>query len=841
MNRQLSRGKLNARRLPLNEIKFAGVISATDLMALELPSTPGIVSGLIPQGLTLLAGPVKLGKSWLSLEIASAVAMPEQTVLGIFRPVHGEALVLALEDTPRRLQNRLRLILDGKPAPAGLHFVTEFPALKEGALDRLDAFAVAHPRLRLVIIDTLGKIRGSRGGGTNPYMNDYEALAGLKTLADKYGIAVVVVHHCRKATAKDPLDLVSGTTGLTGAADAILILRRERTHADGALFVTGRDLAECDLAVRFDSTLGRWTVLGDASDLRLSPERRRIVDLLRRYNDSMSPTDIANAVGGENGAVRKLLGDMVKDGQILKTGRGAYTVQAIAKMQPDHPEACTDGAVMITGSNGNKAHIKPESQTSLAMEPVPATTDGKGCDGKHSPDQTLPPAGANVTDATHVPHPPPTLPVQGADQLTLTVAGGELPPEMREHLQRAVSGRAANTASYDMRGAMAAKLPVATAAPTNGGGGNTLHNGDRQSSLVQSPTNSPAEERTQADHGDHLEPGSIHEFLKDAAALNSQRPTIGGKPVFEIEAKTVISFNSGFEHKLLCDGLAFSAGSACVYFCAFCFVGPMMRKNPHLRGIDLPHHKIVVRRNRPVEIVRQQLTYRDGKPRFTDVNDRRVIYASPLVDVAATPELADETIEICKAILELTHWDIRLLSKSNLLPRIAKALGEDGRKRLIYGVSTGTLDDKLAAAFEGGTPPVSTRLATLHWLQEHGYRTFGMICPSLPQHDYQQFAHAMHTAIRADQCEHVWAEILNVRGDSMTRTVDALREAGYEWEADQVELVSQDRSTWEEYARSTFEAYAPLYPAGKLRYLQYVTKPTEDWWRGHVDRGAILL
>ena len=117
-------------------------------------------------------------------------------------------------------------------------------------------------------------------------------------------------------------------------------------------------------------------------------------------------------------------------------------------------------------------------------------------------------------------------------------------------------------------------------------------------------------------------------------------------------------------------------------------------------------------------------------------------------------ELVRETAEICSVILELTDWDIRLLSKSNLLPKLAVSLGMlppwervfKSKERIIYGVSTGTLDDNLAQAFEQGCPLVSKRIQSLHWLQDNGFRTFGMICPSLPFEDgweYGVFARHM--------------------------------------------------------------------------------------------------
>lgn len=329
----------------------------------------------------------------------------------------------------------------------------------------------------------------------------------------------------------------------------------------------------------------------------------------------------------------------------------------------------------------------------------------------------------------------------------------------------------------------------------------------------------------------------------------NERVTMSGKPVFTVPAKTVINFKSHFDKKLLCDGMTFTAGSACAYSCSFCYVDSMMTKQRKWledHGVTGDHMSHVVRRENPVEIACKQIL---SKPEAFR-QKYQVIYASPLVDVAANMELVRETVEICKVILELTNWDIRLLSKSNLLPKVAQALDEWAewehgavfpKDRIIYGVSTGTLDDKLAAAFEQGTAKVSKRIESLHWLQDNGYRTFGMICPSLPQQDYQKFSSDMAQAIRADRCEHVWAEPINVRGDSFTNTEKALGDAGFQREAAALNRVSNDKRAWEIYARNTFEAHAPLYKNGQLRFLQYVNKDNQAYWRDNESRGAVLL
>lgn len=350
--------------------------------------------------------------------------------------------------------------------------------------------------------------------------------------------------------------------------------------------------------------------------------------------------------------------------------------------------------------------------------------------------------------------------------------------------------------------------------------------------------------------------------------------TMGGKPVFEVPAKTVINFKSGFGHKLLCDSLTFTAGSACVYKCTFCYVEDLMAKNPHWASAQAAHpgvkfEDIVIRRRDTIDAIRKELVDRHGQSRYlapmTDKvkpEDQRlfgpaVIYGSPLVDVAANLELARETVEIVKLFLTHTRWHIRLLSKSNLLPKIAQAIEKDmatdsavrnARARVIYGVSSGTLDDKLAASFEQGTALVSKRIESLHWLQDNGYRTYGMICPSLPQDNYAKFAHEMCDALRVEKCEHVWGEVLNARGESFTRTESAIRSAGFEADADRFKHVCTDKVAWETYAQSTFhclareltESQGPDHTP-KLRFLQYVTAETKPWWHARKNIGAILL
>lgn len=335
---------------------------------------------------------------------------------------------------------------------------------------------------------------------------------------------------------------------------------------------------------------------------------------------------------------------------------------------------------------------------------------------------------------------------------------------------------------------------------------------------------------------------------------NPTRSTINSKPVLWREAKTVLNLKAEeFGHKLLCDGITLNLGDACAYGCAFCYVESQIRKlvagtlKAHAADKRLPRppepSEVVIRRRNALDLLRGQLFDKKGRPKFDDPSDTRVVFTSTLVDVAANGDLLRESAEAIKLIMEATHWQVRVLSKSHRLPDLVDLIPEQYRRRLIMGVSTGTLDDKLARAIEIGTPLVSKRIKSLHEMQDNGIRTFGMICPSLPQDDYDKFSLEICEAIRVGRCEHVWTEVMNVRGQSFSRTREALEKAGFTEEARKLAAVSGPgaHERWEQYARDTFLAHAKNVPSEKLRCMQYVEPHTFAWWKEREPIGAVPL
>lgn len=297
---------------------------ADELMAMSFPDPKWAVPGIIAEGVNLLAGPPKVGKSWLSLGLGLSIAAGT-TAFGTIPVEPGPVLYLALEDTPRRLQSRMRRVLGGHRAPAGLTLDVHCPPLPAGGDFYIAEWLDAHPGARLVVIDVFTKVRGKPPDGTSSaYEADYAAVGKAKKLADTYGVAVLLVHHVRKAGADDFLATVSGTNGLAGAADAVLVLERARAKADGVLHVTGRDVDETDYALSFDPGAGAWTLLdGPAEDHLMQTTRAHIARFVRDY-PGRTPAQIADALQMNPSNIRQTCKRMTDDGQLHAEPGGTY-------------------------------------------------------------------------------------------------------------------------------------------------------------------------------------------------------------------------------------------------------------------------------------------------------------------------------------------------------------------------------------------------------------------------------------------------------------------------------------------------------------------------------------
>lgn len=285
------------------------------------------IPDLVPEGLTLLAGKPKVGKSWLALDFAIACASGSYA-LGNLKCDPGPVLYLGLEDTKRRLQARGRAVLQGAPWPSEMEYKTEWPGCDQSGLADIQTWMECNKsrNARLVVIDTLQKIRGERKRNAGVYEDDYKVIGQFKVLSDKFQIPLVLVTHLNKMGNEDPLLAVTGTAGVTGSADTILVLQREKNDPNAVLYVRGRDVEEAEIAIQFDGQTGKWLRLGKAEDFRVSEERRAIIRALIDHAAPMTPKEIADVIGKKAVNVRQLCHKLHKEGEIGNPTYGKYAV-----------------------------------------------------------------------------------------------------------------------------------------------------------------------------------------------------------------------------------------------------------------------------------------------------------------------------------------------------------------------------------------------------------------------------------------------------------------------------------------------------------------------------------
>jgi len=315
----------------MEEIEIAApelsVINAPALLAKEFPDPNWAVHGIIPEGVTLLVGRPKMGKSWLALGIGIAVSCGGRA-LSAREVTQGSVLYLALEDNERRLQKRCRKLLEENHC-IGLDFATRCPRLDEGGADVIEGWLQGHDDARLVIVDTLAKVRPQNNGRQNGYNEDYAVGEFLLPLAHQHGVAILVIHHTRKAEADDWMDEISGTTGLTGGVDGALVLRRTRGDADAILHVTGRDIEDDqDLALQWDQSRATWAIVGDADDYQQTTARRKVLQAVRAAGKPITTKEIAERTGDKYENIRQVVYKLEDSGEIHRAGgnnKSGYT------------------------------------------------------------------------------------------------------------------------------------------------------------------------------------------------------------------------------------------------------------------------------------------------------------------------------------------------------------------------------------------------------------------------------------------------------------------------------------------------------------------------------------
>ena len=280
--------------------KKLAVIDGETLLDIRLVPTKFCVETLLPGGLCILGGAPKIGKSWMVLDLCVHVAKGED--VWNLHTNQGTVLYLCLEDSHQRIKNRLNTVTD--EATSNLFFATEALTMDSGLCNQIREFYREHPDTVLVAIDTFQLIRNSVFDTS--YSNDYQDMQTLKKLADELHITILLVHHLRKMGDSDPLNRLSGTTGIIGAADAVFVLDKSSRNANKAtLFCTGRDIESREIELEFNSELCVWAVENDslfAPEIMLPHEMQQFIDFSKHIvNFEGSNTELAESFNTYSG------------------------------------------------------------------------------------------------------------------------------------------------------------------------------------------------------------------------------------------------------------------------------------------------------------------------------------------------------------------------------------------------------------------------------------------------------------------------------------------------------------------------------------------------------------
>ena len=273
------------------------VIDGETLIETYIAPTEFIVENLIAPGLHILSGAPKIGKSWLAFWLCLQVAKGEP--VWKFKTSQGTALYLALEDSLERVQDRLTYMTYDAPPSLCVTLLSE--TIMSGLEEQINNFVKEHADTKLIIVDTFQKIRSL--SNDNAYAVDYKDVGYIKKIADELKIAIVLIHHVRKEYHDDPVSMVSGTNGITGAADSVFVLKKsKRSSVNATLCCTGRDIAYRELELSFNEENKLWNLISDSVE---NPEilLENIVGIVVEFmkeNDSFlgTPTELAELLSG---------------------------------------------------------------------------------------------------------------------------------------------------------------------------------------------------------------------------------------------------------------------------------------------------------------------------------------------------------------------------------------------------------------------------------------------------------------------------------------------------------------------------------------------------------------
>ena len=346
-------------------------ISAEALRKKKFRPLMWAVEGFLPAGLSILCGGPKVGKSLMSLHIALAVALGGHA-FGKIKCEAGDVLYLALEDTERRLQNRIANMAGNwdfeNSDLSRLTFTTAVPKQHEGGAQYITWWLQDHPDARLIIIDTLQKFRRNFSGKGNIYAEDYETVAEIKSIADGYDVPILLIHHLKKGAAEDWLNEISGSQGIAGAADTLFSLKRSRGEHTATLARTGRDVEEAEFNMQLDQF--GWTLLGEAGPVAAENWREELMNLIKSRG-TLSANEYNEIKNISYDTARSRLRKLEAAKKIVKSGLRTYS---LVQTDAEQPQDDTQKAARRYSKSRKTILEKPQQRRCQKMELTTMTT-----------------------------------------------------------------------------------------------------------------------------------------------------------------------------------------------------------------------------------------------------------------------------------------------------------------------------------------------------------------------------------------------------------------------------------------------------------------------------------
>lgn len=314
------------------ERKQGEIMTDEELRILELQEPKEVVAGILHEGAYMLVAKPKIGKTWMALQLAQAIAHGG-FALNKVRCKAGGVIYCAFEDGKFRMKKRLRKLDTSNyqdMSTANIRWIFDVPmSVSQNPIQMIkileEQVRLLPQSCALIVLDTLARVNPPRKGRGNDYQQDYDLIAQYGEFARNNHLCVLMIHHKRKMSSDDPFDEVSGTLGLQGAADGIAVISRNRGQHEAKLTVTGRDVQEAEFTMQFDKNSCVWEIVSENDVIAGSDERQELLEMMKEaFPQGANPRMVRDMKGGSLDAIRQLMYRMSRQGQLRRLESGLY-------------------------------------------------------------------------------------------------------------------------------------------------------------------------------------------------------------------------------------------------------------------------------------------------------------------------------------------------------------------------------------------------------------------------------------------------------------------------------------------------------------------------------------